>query len=335
MRHIKSSLSIGPLSSEIIEATFQYSESNNTQLMLIASKNQIDHSGGYVNDWNTTDYSAHINLFKIKYPKSDVIICRDHCGPHFNGISDIEDSYKTVECDIQNDFDLIHFDFCHIDKNKRYKETKKLIQHALSIKNDLIIEIGTDENTGKFEICQKELESDIEFFLTFCNPEFYVVQTGSLVSGISQAGKLDVEKTKINSDIIHSFGLKLKEHNADYLSIEDIRLRSGIVDSMNIAPQLGVVQTLYVVTQAKIFGFDPNPFLAKCYNSNKWNKWFETGADKFLCAISCGHYNFTSEEYVNLCKSLNNVFNLKDSIILEISKIINLYVEGMGNESSQ
>ena len=50
-------IGIGPMSSEVIEAVYKYSSINNKELMLIASKNQIDHNGGYVNNWNTKEYS--------------------------------------------------------------------------------------------------------------------------------------------------------------------------------------------------------------------------------------------------------------------------------------
>ena len=40
----------GPMSSEIIQAIYQYSHDNSVELMLIASKNQIDYDGGYVNN---------------------------------------------------------------------------------------------------------------------------------------------------------------------------------------------------------------------------------------------------------------------------------------------
>ena len=69
--------------------------------MLIASKNQIDHSGGYVNNWTTDQYMKFIKEMIGKYPQSQVKICRDHCGPGFNGIHDIGDTYKTIESDIK------------------------------------------------------------------------------------------------------------------------------------------------------------------------------------------------------------------------------------------
>ncbi len=59
-------IGIGPMSTEVIEAVYKYSSINNKDLMLIASKNQIDHSGGYVNNWNTKDYSKFILKMKKK-----------------------------------------------------------------------------------------------------------------------------------------------------------------------------------------------------------------------------------------------------------------------------
>ena len=82
-----------------------------------------------------------------------------------------------------------------------------------------MIEVGTDENVGtNFGIMNlEEIEKEIDFFTSFCKPEFYVVQTGSLVREMNQAGNFNKEFLKKISDFIRSKGLKLKEHNADYL----------------------------------------------------------------------------------------------------------------------
>ena len=57
-------IGIGPMSSETIESVYKYSAINNKPLMLIASKNQIDHSSGYVNNWNTRQYSDFLKILK-------------------------------------------------------------------------------------------------------------------------------------------------------------------------------------------------------------------------------------------------------------------------------
>ena len=106
-------IGIGPMSPEVIEATYKYSDINNIKIMLIASKNQIDHSGGYVNNWNTARYTRFCNSLKKQNKNSKVLLCRDHCGPGFNGNFSLNDVYKTINSDIKSGFDLIHIDFCH------------------------------------------------------------------------------------------------------------------------------------------------------------------------------------------------------------------------------
>ena len=76
---------IGPMSSEIIEAVYRYSHFNRVELMLIASKNQIDYTKGYVNNWSTKDYAQFLRTQKEKYKNSRVKICRDHCALDFMG----------------------------------------------------------------------------------------------------------------------------------------------------------------------------------------------------------------------------------------------------------
>src|SRR6185436_8021027 len=105
-------LGVGPMSEEIVEATFSYSQKSNQPLMLISTKNQIDHNGGYVNNWTTTQYLDYIKNLTSKYPSAKVYVCRDHLGPGFKN-HDLADVYKTADDDVANGFDLIHVDFCH------------------------------------------------------------------------------------------------------------------------------------------------------------------------------------------------------------------------------
>ena len=86
-------IGIGPMSSEVIEAVYKYSSINNKELMLIASKNQIDYNKGYVNNWKTSNFSKFIKSMKKKYKNAKVKICRDHCGPGFNGNYSLKDVY--------------------------------------------------------------------------------------------------------------------------------------------------------------------------------------------------------------------------------------------------
>lgn len=329
---INSNFAFGPMSSEIIESIFRYSHYNRKELMIIASKNQIDYNRGYVNNWNTKEFMDFIKKMKETYLYSNVKICRDHCGPGFNGIYDLEDIYETIRTDILNGFDLIHVDFCNFkgSKEERFGESKKAIQYCYELNPRILIEVGTDENVGtNFGFINlQEIEREIDFFLQFCKPEFYVVQTGSLIKEINQVGNFNSLFMKEISNLLKTKGIKLKEHNADYLSKEEINRREGIIDAMNIAPQLGVIQTIITLNKCLIYGIDFKDFLNEVYEKGKWKKWMnENGPEnKFLCCIIAGHYHFASENYKKLIEKLNEKEDIKETIMNGIMGVIDHYV---------
>jgi hypothetical protein len=327
-------LAVGPMSPEIVEAVFYYSNFFRTPLMLIASKNQIDHAGGYVNGWTTKEYMEFVGEMKKQYPLAKVKVCRDHCGPGFNGNHDIKDAYKTIDEDIKTGFDLIHIDFCHYqgDKQEKLAEAKKAVLYCLKKKPTIELEIGTDENRGtSYSLPNlKEWEREIDFFQSFCKPTFYVVQTGSLVMEINQVGTFNKSFTATVSKLLRSKGLKLKEHNADYLSKEELLERVGLVDALNNAPQFGVVQTQTVLTRALIYGIKIDAFLEEAYQGGKWKKWMKDNGpeNKMLCAIIAGHYHFTSKAYKDIIRQLSERENIKEVIMNSIVSIIQHYVKG-------
>lgn len=329
---INTRLAIGPMSSEVIEAIFRISHYKRKELMIIASKNQIDHSGGYVNNWTTKEFMDFIKKMKETYLYSNIKICRDHCGPGFNGNDDLLDTYKTIETDIANGFDLIHIDFCHFKgtKEERFEESKKAIQYCYELNPRILIEIGTDENAGiNFGFINlQEIEKEIDFFLQFCKPEFYVVQTGSLIKEINQVGNFNSLFMKEISSLLKTKGIKLKEHNADYLSKEEIKKREGIIDAMNIAPQVGVIQTLITLNKCLVYGINFDNFLEEVYAGGKWRKWLNnnTAENKFLCCVIAGHYHFASENYKRLIEKLNEREDIKETIINRIIEVIDHYV---------
>ena len=335
---IISKLAVGPMSSEIIEAVFRYSNYMRTELMLIASKNQVDHAGGYVNHWTTKQYMEFVRSMRALYPQGKVLICRDHCGPGFNGNYDIEDTYKTINSDIENSFDLVHIDFCHMKGDRDYvlQESKKAVEHCLALNPKIMLEIGTDENMGtNYGIMNfRELESEIDFFSSFCKPEFFVVQTGSLVKEIKQVGNFNSQFVKQIGQRIRERGLKLKEHNADYLTKEEISKRTGLVDAMNIAPQLGVIQTQAVLNKCSIYGINTDDFIEEVYRGRKWGKWLHTNTsdNKFLCATIAGHYHFSSDNYKKLIQELNKVEDITETIINNIMGVIGHYASTLNGK---
>ena len=59
----KTLLCVGPMSKNVVDASIELSDKKNIPIILIASRRQVDSKefgGGYVNGWNTKDFSRYI-----------------------------------------------------------------------------------------------------------------------------------------------------------------------------------------------------------------------------------------------------------------------------------
>lgn len=325
---ITTNLGIGPLSPEIIEAVYRYSEQRQKQMMLIASLNQINAAGGYVCGWDTLAFKQHCVALSLQYPRADILLCRDHCGPFFMGEVGLDHSMDTVydnlRADCEAGFDLIHIDMCHLpgSRDEILQATNRAIRFCLSIKPDMLFEVGTDAIGGVTD--PQELET-ILGLLDF-PIEFFVVNTGSLVREFKQAGTFDMDNTKLCTDLLHKHGIKAKEHNSDYLTPTEIQLRGKCgIDAMNVAPQLGVVQTMELIDLAT----DANhtyqalaPWMHEVYTAGKWKKWTDNADDETHCVFCAGHYHFSGKNY----ERLREVIGLStEGLILAAMKVVDSY----------
>jgi tagatose-1,6-bisphosphate aldolase non-catalytic subunit AgaZ/GatZ len=315
---IDSRIGFGPMSPEIIEGILKASAKNKKAFMLIATQRQIDWDRGYVSNWTTPEYVDFVNGLKRKYRGSEIYLCRDHCGPGFKSDA-IKDFYMTVNCDIECGFDLIHVDFSRVSSDKKVvlNETRKAINKILEIDDDMLIEIGTEVNTGLYKDNIDEIREELYFIKNSVQPEFFVVQTGSLVKEINQVGNFNKKFIERVHALLSENSVKLKEHNADYLSKEEIMERKGVVDAFNIAPQLGVLQTLAVINEALFYGVCLDEFLTRSYESRAWEKWMYHNdfRNKMLCSVIAGHYNFISDEYKKVIDQLEKYVDIKQLIV--------------------
>jgi len=307
MKRINSKLGISPVSMNVIDSVVEYSTKYQVQLMLIASRNQIDTKGGYVGltSKEFTNYAKAPNI----------ILCRDHSGA----------SEKSLMSDLNAGFDLIHVD-CNEAKDV-IRATKRLL---LIVKEcDVLLEVGTEDNTGISTDIDKFFH-DLEFITDIVTPEFIVGGTGSLVKEIFQVGCFDYDTVTKLVSIAHSFGVKFKEHNVDYTSLCDLRQRLNAgVDAINIGPELGVAQTKIVIEQAQRHGISLNAFLDKSLQSGKWFKWLYGNTSDALKAVTAGHYVFNSDEYKALIGKLNLVVDINREIKHGIFTLLDHYVGGL------
>jgi hypothetical protein len=293
--------------------------------MIIASRNQVDYINGYV--CNTHELAKQINQFKT----DNLLLCRDHCGPYFKDADrhlTLDDAMnqclKTISADIANGFDLIHIDVSRIESNQLEYATR-LIEYTLNLNPRIMLEFGSENNTGiDLQSSIGRIDTQLEFLQKYKNNvKFFVTQTGSLTKE-NQSGCFDVARNTSIVDQVHEAGFLFKEHNADYFVSTDIekRIKAG-VDSLNIAPQLGKVQTeiLYKVAPHQLW----EEFSTHVYKQNFWQRWVQPGeTDKQLATLVSGHYCFNSKEYASILNNID-VGQFKKELKIEITNLLNHY----------
>lgn len=268
-------LGIGPMSSNLLQASFELARDYDFPLMFIASRNQIDADelgGGYVNGWDQKRF--HDDIRKIANQVSFdglYYLCRDHGGPwqrdnernaHLCEEEAMKLARQSYLADIENDFDLLM-----IDPTKDPFEIGKVIPLDVVLKRtvDLIAycekertrlglpeigyEVGTEETNGGLTSTEKyhefieKLEKELQA-KGLPMPTFIVGQTGTLTRKTEQVGTYHFQNAYNLAAMAKKYGVGLKEHNADYL--DDVTLLEHIpanVTASNVAPQYGTEET--------------------------------------------------------------------------------------------
>lgn len=311
------------MSLTINETLAKYASRYQRPLMFIASRNQVDAASGYV--MTTQQLAEQISPWHSEF----VMLCRDHCGPYFLdsekalSLSDaIEATKKTIAKDIENGFNLIHIDTSRCENE--YKVAEDLIEFCLKLNPNILLEFGTEENVG-VAASVAQYAKDVAFASGFANMRFVVAQTGSLTYEDRQAGTFNIDTVAALVNLADNCNIKLKEHNADYLTAEQIQLRKKTgVHALNIAPQLGVIQTKCVLALADVYGVDSTTFKETVVNSKRWAKWTESSNKELQVAVA-GHYCFGEDSYLTLEDKLSVHCDVVKEIEQKIIDCLDLY----------
>ena len=292
---------IGPMSKNIVDSIIEFQFKTGIKVGLIPSRRQIEHDGGYCNNWTTKEFS--------KYAKN-IIIKRDHSGPG-QGIND-DDGYSSLKIDCK------YFDFIHIDPWKKYpkyeegfKWTKNMIEFCYKINPNIKFEVGTEESIRRFEVSELDtLVTDLKKNLKksiFKQIDYLVIQSGTSLLSTSNTGSYNKERLISMVNLAKKHSLKSKEHNGDYIPEKLIseKMRLGL-DSINIAPEFGLIETETYLDQIKDQEI-LDSFWKICYESNRWKKWvksdFNPLEEKLELIKVCGHYVMSNEEFLEKIKA--------------------------------
>ncbi len=274
-------LGVGPVSENVIKATFRSCKKYDCPPLFIASRNQVDlKEFGYGYLMGGMDQSAFCNLIsemqkEVDYT-GDVYICRDHGGPWQRNV-ELDEKYpidkamdiarKSFRADIEAGFNYLHIDptKCPHDftQDDLIDWTVELLeyceeQRGVLGKDEIDYEIGTEDIQGgltsnqTFEsflekIVQKLEEKNLPM------PTCIVGQTGTLCKIDRNCGHFDRDQTAQLVEIAKKYGVGLKEHNGDYMGVTSVRVHKDIgVSGMNVAPEFGLVETEAYLHLAKL-----------------------------------------------------------------------------------
>ena len=289
----------------------------------IPSRRQVDYNGGYVNEWTTGEFATYVN--------GRVIIQRDHGG--------IGQGYKYDDGIQSLMYDCRYFDKIHIDPWKEYQDFDKGLQETIDCINfvhlqvgqqkKIKFEVGTEESIRRFEVDELEkllrhlkrrLESEI-----FDNIEYVVVQSGVGLDLGKQnnSGIFEPDRLEKMIDVCRKFGKKSKEHNGDYLSNDEYKVRFDMgLDSINIAPEFGQLETMIYLNHMDSESI--SKWYELCLKSKRWEKWvdeyFIPQDNKRELIEICGHYLFSDNGFKKIKPDIDT------EIVLEIKyKLGELY----------
>ena len=312
------------MSKNCVDAVLEFNLESPHKVGLLPSRRQIECTslgGGYVNDWNTHNFCAYVNQ------NNTTLIQRDHAGP--NQGNEKDDGRESLSEDIFCGINLIH-----IDPWKKYdnidsacNSTLELMRHCLSLDKTVKFEVGTEEAIRSLTALE------LNYFLRhlkmkagslFDNIIYAVVQSGTSVIEDKNIGNFNPLKSKEMCNAVSNFNLIPKEHNSDYLSLQEIRDRMdcGVV-AFNIAPEFGVLETKLILKKLEEYdlSLEKKAFINTCFKSKKWSKWVQSSArtHEYLTVL-CGHYNFTTSASVNALNKINEYENFSFLVKEKIKK---------------
>lgn len=279
-------IGIGPMSPNLLQATFELARDCDFPPMFIASRNQVDLDelgGGYVNGWDQFRFAADIKAAAeaVGY-EGDYYLCRDHGGPwqrdgernaHLPEDEAMVLARMSYKADLEAGFDLLMIDPTKdpyqigkvIPLDVVLSRTVDLIQYCEDERRALGLpeigyEVGTEETNGGLTSTEKYQEF-IERLKVELGarglpmPTFIVGQTGTLTRLTEQVGHYDFDNAVSLAKMAASYGVGLKEHNCDYL--DDITMLihapTGVTAS-NVAPQFGTEETRALLRLAELEG---------------------------------------------------------------------------------
>lgn len=324
---------IGPMSKNVVDTILDFCDTYTTDIVFIPSRRQIESTGGYVNNWTTSEF---YNYIQSKSPNRKVLLERDHGGPG-QGQSD-DDGFQSLEVDSK------YMNIVHIDPWKKYPkyedglaQTVQMIQYVFTKNPSIEFEIGTEQGIRPF--CVEELDAlvcDLRLLLTpeeYNQIKYLVIQCGTQLLEKTNIGDFDAEKLTSMLEVCKKHNLIAKEHNGDWVDTATIQKKASLgLTCINIAPEFGEIETCVILNKLKMNPSDFETFYRICLESGKWKKWvspsFNPEENKETLIKICGHYVFTNPEFQQLKQNYKDIdTEIQAAILRRLMELHGIFYE--------
>ncbi|MCW2275917.1 hypothetical protein M2321_003516 [Rhodoblastus acidophilus] len=342
-------LGVGPMSLNCVDAAIGLANRHDVDLMLVASRRQIDTDrlgGGYVNGWNASRFAEYVRQRDVG---GHILLSRDHGGPWqnteeikrgYDATSAMDSARASYEEDIAAGYCVIHID-PSVGPDGGAPSFEDVLERLFTLYEfcwktarrmgrDIVFEIGTEEQDAVSQALDS-LCALITQVTKFCRgnnlplPFFVVAQTGTKVMETVNVGSMN-SPYRIAEEvpstvhlpgvlaILNHFGLHLKQHNTDYVSDEVVGWHSWLgIHAANVAPEFGVVESraLLHVLESQRLNVLRDRFLEIAYETKKWEKWMlpSTTATDRQKAVIAGHYTFSTPAFLELKAQVQSRLN--------------------------
>ncbi len=292
----------GGVSKEAIHAAYELSDRLMQPVGLMFTENQCSSSGGYV-----CPYDALLGLIaslENDYPANQVVLARDHMQPVSLESSDLDRYVRQCVAYFKDGFRSFHLDLDveGTELSARVDTSKFLVKELRAKIPQAIIEVSISGDD------RLDYLTAIRPFLTdlvAIGPDIIVLPTGSRVYQGAQSGQFSIDAIADPARVVHEAGIAIKEHNADFLSLQSIARRSGLVDTFNIAPELGFRQSSLIMQLAEAAGLGTHAFEQEVISNPNSAKWHVAGTiPAHMIAEICGHYSYSGEAFGEICAYL-------------------------------
>jgi len=257
-------LFISPVNEPILKSILK----SGLPIGFILSQRQFNHENGYVS-----------KTIIDQVLKSELIVERDHfCMEKFDK--------KIIAFDAEK-FDMIQIDPWYFSGRYSSECIKWMHEFTESNKN-IKFEFGTEDFIAKFSTLLFDIAlNDITPFLD--KVEYIVCQGGSVVFDCKNISPIDIEKTKCYVAKAEKYKVKVKRHNCDFHSDEELKILCDLgISAYNYAPEFTYISNSVIFDNLKLE--DKTYFLEQIEKNAPWRRWLHNLENEEKTIKSCLHY---------------------------------------------